>query len=360
MHKRLILQLVVSTMTVAGLLLASSIRGPVLAESAHPAVDAKKLIEEAKTAGLAPLPAVPAPADATAEARITLGRRLFYENRVSQDGNVSCDHCHQADLAASDGLPKAIGVFGKVNPRNAPSIFNAGLQFKQHWRGDRESLEDQAEKSLTGAASFGNPDFAAVKAKLVEIPGYKEAFAKAFPGDPDPVSSKNWGLAVAAFERTLLTPSRYDAFLAGDAKALSPAEQAGLHKFIEVGCASCHDGPGLGGGSFQKFGVVEDYWKETGVATPDKGRADVTKNDADLYVFKVAQLRNVAKTAPYFHDGSVAELPRAVRIMGKVQLGKDLSDKEVGELVAFLGSLTGPVPANYLPLTPFPDAPAAK
>jgi len=141
---------------------------------------------------------------------------------------------------------------------------------------------------------------------------------------------------------------------------LSPAEQAGLHKFIEVGCASCHDGPGLGGGSFQKFGVVEDYWKETGAVAPDKGRADVTKNDADLYVFKVAQLRNVAKTAPYFHDGSVAELPRAVRIMGKVQLGKDLSDKDVSEIVAFLGSLTGPVPANYLPLTPFPDAPAAK
>jgi cytochrome c peroxidase len=251
-------------------------------------------------------------------------------------------------------------VFGKVNPRNAPSIFNAGLQFKQHWRGDRESLEDQAEKSLTGAASFGNPDFAAVKAKLIEIPGYKEAFAKAFPGDPDPISSKNFGLAVAGFERTLLTSSRYDAFLAGDAKALSATEQAGLHRFIEVGCASCHDGAGLGGGSFQKFGVVEDYWKETGAATPDKGRADVTKNDADLYVFKVAQLRNVAKTAPYFHDGSVAELPRAVRIMGKVQLGKDLSDKDVSEIVAFLGSLTGPVPANYLPLTPFPDAPAAK
>ena len=112
------------------------------------------------------MPAVPAPADATAEARVTLGRRLFYENRVSQDGNVSCGHCHQADSPASDGLPKAIGVFGKVNPRNAPSIFNAALHFKQHWRGDRESLEDQAEKSLLGAASFGNPDFAAVKAKL--------------------------------------------------------------------------------------------------------------------------------------------------------------------------------------------------
>jgi cytochrome c peroxidase len=360
MRNPLILHLTLSAMTIAGLLFASSARGPVLAEPAHAGGDAKKLIEEAKKAGLAPLPAVPKPADAIAEARITLGRRLFYENRISQDGNVSCGHCHQADLAASDGLPKAIGVFGKVNPRNAPSIFNAGLQFKEHWRGDRESLEDQAEKSLTGAASFGNPDFAAVKAKLIAIPAYSVAFAKAFPGDPDPISSKNFGQAVAAFERTLLTPSRYDAFLAGDAKALSAAEQEGLRKFIDVGCAGCHDGPGLGGGSFQKFGVVADYWKETGVATPDKGRADVTKNDADLYVFKVPQLRNVAKTAPYFHDGSVAELPRAVRIMAKVQAGKDLGDKDVAAIVAFLGSLTGPVPANYAPLTPFPDASTAK
>ncbi len=349
MRKSYTLQFVASF---AGLLCA----GAVLAAGAKSAGEGKVLIEAARMIGLAPLPPVPAAGDATTRGRVTLGRRLFFENRISQDGNVSCGHCHQAELAASDGLPKAIGVFGKANPRNAPSIFNAGLQFKQHWRGDRELLEDQAEKSLTGAASFGNPDFAAVKAKLVAIPGYKEAFGKAFPGDADPISSKNFGQAVAAFERTLLTPSRYDAFLAGDAKALSAAEQAGLRKFIDLGCAACHNGPGLGGKSFQKFGVAEDYWKETGVATPDKGRADVTKNDADLYVFKVAQLRNVAKTAPYFHDGSVAELPKAVRIMGKVQLGKDLGDKDVADIVAFLGALSGPVPANYAPLEPFPDA----
>jgi len=328
------------------LLLVSAAPATALAESGG----AEKALAAAK-AHFAPLPAIPS----ENPDRVALGRRLFYENRVSADGNVSCSHCHQADLAASDGLPKAIGVFGKENPRNAPSIFNASLNFKQHWRGDRESLEDQAEKSPTGAASFGNPDFAAVVAKLKAIPGYAPAFGKAFAGDADPINQKNWGAAIAAFERTLLTPGRFDAFLKGDVKALSAKEQAGLEKFVELGCAGCHDGPTLGGNSFKKFGVAADYWKETGSNPPDKGRADVTKNDADLYVFKVPQLRNVAKTAPYFHDGSVSELPRAVKIMGRVQLGKELKDEEVADIVAFLGALTGPVPANYPPLEPFPD-----
>ncbi len=301
----------------------------------------------------APLPNPPSAASDQA----VLGRRLFFETRVSADGNVSCSHCHLPELQGSDGLPKSFGVFGKVNPRNAPTVFNAALQFKAHWRGDRETIEEQAEKSLLGPASFGNSDYAGVVSKLKAIPGYPELFAKAFPDDKDPVNEKNWGKAIGAFERTLPTPSRFDAFLKGDAHALSPAEQAGLRKFIDVGCAGCHDGVGVGGGSFQKFGVVEDYWKETGVAAPDKGRADVTKNDADLYVFKVPSLRNVAKTGPYFHDGSVAELPRAVRIMGKVQLGTDLSEKDVEAIVAFLGSLTAPVPANYAAPTPLPDAP---
>ncbi|MGD9542381.1 cytochrome-c peroxidase [Methylocystis sp.] len=317
--------------------------------------NAKTLLADAKQ-NFQPI-AVPFPVnDSVAAARVELGRRLFFENRVSMDGNVSCAHCHPPENQASDGLPKAIGVFGKENPRNAPSVFNAALNFKQHWRGERESLEDQAEKSLLGAASFGNPDQATAMSKLKAIPAYADAFAKAFPGEKDPINSKNWGIAVGAFERTLLTPSKFDAFLAGDVSALSKQQQAGLRKFIDFGCASCHNGPGVGGNSFQKFGVANDYWKETGVATPDKGRADVTKNDADLYVFKVASLRNVAKTVPYFHDGSVDDLTKAVKIMGKTQLGKDLSDKDAADIVAFLGALAGPVPANYSPLEPFPDA----
>jgi cytochrome c peroxidase len=301
--------------------------------------------------------AVPAPpTDPVQAARVELGRRLFFENRVSMDGNVSCSHCHLPEKQASDGLAKAIGVFGKENPRNAPSIFNAALNFKQHWRGDRESLEDQAEKSLLGPASFGNPDQATAMGKLKAIPAYPGAFAKAFPGEADPVTSKNWGLAVAAFERTLLTPSAFDAFLAGDAAALSAQQQAGLRKFIDLGCAGCHNGAGVGGNSFQKFGVAEDYWKVTGATTPDKGRADVTKNDADLYVFKVPSLRNVGRTAPYFHDGSVETLERAVAVMGRTQLGKTLSEKDTADIVAFLQTLTGAVPAQYAAPEPYPDA----
>ncbi|OBS52764.1 cytochrome-c peroxidase [Methylosinus sp. 3S-1] len=310
--------------------------------------DAKRLFQ--------PLPAPPSAKSDQAE----LGRRLFFESRVSADGNVSCSHCHLPELHGSDGLPKSFGVMGKVNPRNAPTIFDAALQFKAHWRGDRETIEEQAQKSLLGPTSFGNPDYATVIATLKSIPGYPELFAKAFPNEKDPVNETNWGKAIGVFERTLPLPTRFDAFLNGDAKALTPAEQTGLRTFISVGCAGCHGGVGVGGASFAKFGVVSDYWKETGVETPDKGRADVTKNDADLYVFKVPSLRNVAKTAPYFHDGSVADLTRAVRVMGKTQLGVDLSDKDAASIVAFLGALTQPVPNNFSAPTPLPDAAAHK
>ncbi|WP_036292798.1 cytochrome-c peroxidase [Methylosinus sp. PW1] len=339
----------------SALLTALATVGLTVATAALAAGADASLLADAKRV-FAPLPASPSATSAQAE----LGRRLFFENRVSADGNVSCSHCHLPEKQGADGLPKSFGVLGKLNPRNAPTIFNAALQFKAHWRGDRESIEDQAEKSPTGAVSFGNPDFATVIAKLKSIPGYTEAFAKAFPGEGDPVTQKNWGKALGAYERTLPQPTRFDAFLNGDAKALTPAEQEGLRKFVDAGCAGCHDGVGLGGTAFSKFGVVEDYWKQTGSKDPDKGRADVTKNDADLYVFKVPSLRNVAKTGPYFHDGSVAELPQAVRVMAKAQLGANLSDKDVAAITAFLGALTQPVPANYSALTPFPDEPAKK
>ena len=327
--------------------------GLAAAATAFAAGPDSSLLADAKRV-FAPLPAAPSGATPQAE----LGRRLFFETRVSADGNVSCSHCHLPEKQGADGLPKSFGVFGKINPRNAPTIFDAALQFKAHWRGDRETIEEQAEKSPTGAVSFGNPDFATVIAKLKSIPGYGQAFAEAFPGEADPVTQKNWGSAIGAFERTLPQPTRFDAFLNGDAKALTPAEQAGLRKFIDIGCVGCHDGVGVGGTSFAKFGVVSDYWKETGVAEPDKGRADVTKKDDDLYVFKVPSLRNVAKTGPYFHDGSVAELPQAVRVMGKTQLGVALSAKDVEAITAFLGALTQPTPANYSAPTPFPEAAA--
>jgi cytochrome c peroxidase len=286
--------------------------------------------------------------------RVDLGHKLYFDTRISVDGTVSCARCHQPAFYGTDGLPKARGAHNKLNPRNAPTVLNAAIQFNEHWRGDRENVEDQAKQALLGPPSFGDPDYAAAMAKIKAIPRYPEMFRKAFPGEQDPVTPDNWAKAIGAYERTLVTPSRFDQFLAGDLKALSPAEKAGLRQFIDTGCIACHNGPGVGGNTFQKFGVVEDYWKETGSKIPDKGRFDVTHKPDDMYVFKVPSLRNVAMTPPYFHDGSVRSLPRAVHIMAKVQLDKTLSDQDTNAIVTFLQSLTGKLPDNfvYAPVLP--------
>lgn len=279
--------------------------------------------------------------------KVALGRLLFFEPRVSADGTVSCSRCHEPSLYATDALPKPIGAEHRVNPRNSPSVLNAALQISAHWRGDRKDVEDQATKALTGLASFGNPNFEVAMARLKAIPGYAERFAKAFPGERDAITPDNWGKAIGAYERTLVTPAPFDAYLEGDERALSADAQAGLREFLQTGCAGCHSGVGVGGGMYQKFGLVEDYWKATGSREIDKGRFDVTKNPEDMYVFKVPSLRNVAMTPPYFHDGSVATLSEAVRVMARVQLGKRLNDEQVARIVAFLGSLTGTLPDTF-------------
>ena len=291
-------------------------------------------------------------------AQVKLGRMLYFETRASVDGTVSCARCHQPALFGTDALPKAIGAEHRTNPRNAPTVLNAALQFVQHWRGDRTSVEDQATKALIAPPSFGNPTYESAMAKLKAIPGYPVLFARAFPGQADPVTADNWGKAIGAYMRTLVTPSPFDAYLAGDDRALSPAAQAGLRTFVQVGCVGCHNGVGVGGATYQKFGLVEDYWKATGSTSIDKGRFDVTKSPADMYVFKVPSLRNVAMTPPYFHDGSVPTLPAAVRVMGRVQLGRTLTDGELADIVAFLESLTGRLPHDFLTAPPIPPAAA--
>ncbi|HEV8583646.1 MAG TPA: cytochrome c peroxidase [Methylomirabilota bacterium] len=288
--------------------------------------------------------------------RVRLGRLLFFDPRIAVDGAVSCARCHQAALYGADALPRSIGAEHRTHPRHAQTVFNAAAQFVQHWRGDRTSVEDQAIKSLTGPPAFGNPTAAAAMARLKAIPGYPPLFARAFPGAGDPVTPENFATAVGAYVRTLVTPAPFDAFLRGDERALSAAARAGLATFIRVGCAACHNGVAVGGSMYQKFGITEDYWRATGSAVPDKGRFDMTQDPADLYVFKVAGLRNVAMTPPYFHDGSVATLPEAVRVMARVQLGRTLTDGEVTEILAFLESLTGPVPADFATAPILPPA----
>jgi cytochrome c peroxidase len=304
-----------------------------------------------------PLPKVmESPDNPVTPEKIALGRLLFFETRVSVDGTVSCTRCHLVSLYGTDALPKAVGALGRPNPRNSPTVLNAAQEFVAHWRGDRKSVEDQATQALVGPPSFGNPDYASAMAKLKALPDYPALFTKVFPGEPDPVTPSNWGKAIGAFERTLVTPSPFDAYLAGNSTALSPAQEAGLREFVQTGCTTCHNGVGIGGSMFQKFGLVEDYWKATGSAQIDKGRFDVTQNPADTYVFKVPSLRNVVRTPPYFHDGSVSTLSEAARVMARVQLGRTLTDTQITSIVAFLESLTGTLPADFA--TP-PELPAA-
>ena len=283
----------------------------------------------------------------TTRERIELGRSLFFDPRLTIDANMSCSSCHQPAFYGTDTLPRAIGVKQRPHPRNAPTVLNTGALQIVHWRGDRESLEDQVAKAVTSPITSGQPDEKGITDRLSRVSGYAPLFAAAFPNDPQPITIENIANAISAYERTLLTPSLFDAYLAGNQEALSPTALAGLAKFINTGCVACHNGVGVGGGMYQKFGVVEDYWKATGSDPIDKGRAEVTKDPADLYVFRVASLRNVAMTPPYFHDGSVATLPEAVKVMARVQLGVNLSDADTGDIVAFLKSLTGELPANF-------------
>ncbi|MGZ5661620.1 MAG: cytochrome-c peroxidase [Usitatibacter sp.] len=279
----------------------------------------------------------------TAEAR--LGRALFWDARLSLDGKTACATCHLeygADLRRA-----SVDAKGLPTSRNSPTVFNSVGQPSIRWLGDRKTLADQAEGSITGSLGFASKQ--ELVDRLVEL-RYEPLFTAAYPAEPGlVVSARNYGRALEAYEATLATPAPFDRFLAGDGRALDARQKAGLRRFMDVGCASCHSGRLLGGGMFAKFGLARDYWLETGSPKPDEGRYAVTKKDEDKYVFRVPMLRNVAKTAPYFHDGSVETLDRAVRIMGAVQLGKALSDGEVASIVAFLASLTGDVPPNYAP-----------
>lgn len=297
--------------------------------------------------------------DPVTAARVTLGRLLFFDPRITVDSNVSCATCHQPALYGTDGRSISIGVRQRPHVRNAPTVLNAALGFVNHWRGDRQSLEDQAEQALTGMINSGLHERGVID-RLRGIVGYAPYFEAAFPDSASPITIKNMANAISAYERTLTTPAPFDSYLAGNVNAISPAARAGLQAFIKVGCSMCHSGAGIGGGMYQKFGIVEDYWTATGSPTIDKGRADVTGNPADLYVFRVPSLRNVAMTGPYFHDGSVATLPEAVRIMARVQLGLRLSDSEVSDIVAFLNSLTGDLPANFATAPVLPQGAATQ
>lgn len=310
-----------------------------------------------------PLPADAATADRPlSKERVELGRALFFEPRVSSDGRQSCAACHNPFFYGGDALPQSVGNSGKPLPRNVPTVFNTALQFAQHYGGNRVDVEEQAVKALTSGLAYGNKDYAEAESRLRALPDYKEMFANAFPGEAEPVNVNNWGLAIGAYERTLITPAPFDKFLKGDTNAIGAQAKTGLDKFMSYGCSGCHSGALVGGGMYQKFGITADYWTITGSKEVeifkgrDKGRFHDTKNEADAFMFKVQQLRNVAVTPPYFHDGSVAQLVDAVKVMGKLQLGRDISDADAKDIVAFLETLTGEVPASFANVPSLPVA----
>jgi len=275
-----------------------------------------------------------------------LGRALFWDERVSLDGKTACASCHPANDFGADRRRFSPDARGELTSRNSPTIFNAMALPGLRWLSDRKTGADQAEGSLTGSLGFKSKDDAV--AKLVELK-YHDQFKAAYPGEASALNAKNYGRALQAYQATLVTPSAFDAFLAGNDRAMTERQKAGLRAFTAIGCAACHNGPFVGGTQLQKFGLKKDYWTETGAAKHDPGRFSITKKDEDRYVFRVPSLRNVARTAPYFHDGSVDTLDRAVRVMATVQLGKSLDENTVALITSFLEALTGEVPAHYAP-----------
>jgi len=298
----------------------------------------------------APLPAaLPNPDNPTSQAKVDLGRSLYYDTRLSRDGNISCNSCHNLATFGVDNLPTSPGDAGEHGARNSPTVLNAGLHIAQFWDGRATDLEAQAGMPVLNPVEMAIPSEEFLVDRLGKVEGYPARFAAAFPGEETALTYRNIRLALGAFERTLLTPSRFDAYLAGDRQALTTEEKSGLRTFIDYRCTTCHNGIGVGAASFQKFGLADGYWVHTGSDHVDDGRYAVTGDEKDRYFFKVASLRNVEKTGPYFHDGSVEDLEGALRVMLQVQIGIEPPEEEVRNIAAFLRSLTGEVPPEALP-----------
>jgi len=300
------------------------------------AADADRLISRANRI-FSPLPdTMPGSENDTPE-RIALGKKLYFEKRLSINDTQSCASCHLLDdgFAGVDNLPTSPGAKGEFGTRNSPTVLNAGLQDSQFWDGRAEDLVEQAKGPILNPVEMGMPDEQTVEKKVRGITEYKKAFAAAFPGDEPAITYQNIAEAIAAFERTLITPARFDDFMKGDAEALSAAEQRGLEAFIKIDCKTCHDGTLVGGETYEPLGKENPYENQA-----DQGMYTVTKDENDRMFFKVAPLRNVALTAPYFHDGKIQTLDEAVRKMGKLQLDEDLTDQQVSDITSFLKALT--------------------
>lgn len=286
------------------------------------------------------------PAKVQNPAMVELGKKLFFDPRLSKSGFISCNSCHNLSMGGSDNLKSSIGHNWQQGPINSPTVLNSTLNVAQFWDGRAKDLQAQAGGPIANPGEMAFTHDLAI-GMLQSIPGYVAEFKQVFGSDK--VDIEKVTKAIAAFEDTLVTPnSRFDKWLKGDKKALSANELAGYSLFKESGCVACHNGPAVGGNSFQKMGVVEPYK----ASSPAEGRVAVTGKDADRFNFKVPTLRNVEMTYPYFHDGAADTLPEAVDTMARVQLGKKFTAEENAKIVAFLKTLTGDQPKFQMPILP--------
>ncbi len=275
-----------------------------------------------------------------------LGKKLYFDPRLSKSGFISCNSCHNLSMGGTDNLKTSIGDKWQQGPINSPTVLNSSLNVAQFWDGRAADLKEQAGGPIANPGEMASSHTLAVDV-IASIPGYIHEFKLVFGGDE--VSIDRITDAIAEFEKTLVTPnSRFDQWLLGDKSAISADEREGYELFKTSGCVACHNGEAVGGNSFQKMGLVEPYQTNNKV----EGRAAVTGKDADRFTFKVPTLRNVEMTYPYFHDGEAETLAEATDVMGRLQLGRKFSDEENAKIVAFLKTLTGDQPQFLMPILP--------
>lgn len=310
--------------------------------SARAAEADANVYEEACQESRRPSPLTPLPVRHRLDpARVDLGRELFHDARLSRDSSISCASCHDIAAGGDDGQVRSRGIEGREGSINAPSVLNRGFDFRLFWDGRAASLNEQVDGPLQSPNEMSS-SWETVLPRLAADHEFAARFSRAYASG---LTAANVRDAIATFERSLITPgAALDRFLCGDEAALGPAARRGYELFLDYGCVSCHQGRNAGGNMFQRFGILGNYFDDRGgVTTADLGRFNQTGHESDRYVFKVPSLRNVEHTAPYFHDGSAATLEAAIDIMGRYQLGRELSQQDVADLAAFLRALSAPV-----------------
>ncbi len=319
------------------------------AEAKKQQADPKEVLERAKAVFGTPPPVAKPTKYELSEAKIDLGRHLYYDPRLSKNHDISCNSCHDLANYGVDNEKTSPGHKGQRGERNSPSVYYAAFHMAQFWDGRAMDVEEQAQGPVVNPVEMAMVSEEHVEKTLASIPEYQAKFEAAF--GPDAITFANMAQAIGAFERKLVTPSPFDDFLAGDLEALTAEQVRGLDIFMKTGCTTCHTGATIGGSMYQKLGVTKPY------PTKDVGRFAVTKVESDKRVFKVPSLRNVAKTGPYLHDGSIASLPEMVKLMSEYQLATEpLDEDETKAVVAFLESLTGEIPEDYIQKPELPES----